>query len=171
MTIADLISADPDTGRAVLSVPGYPARILLPCHARDIRAMGPLRQRFAGALTPGETTPSGVFISEALLAIQSPVDIVDLFLHECTHWWQCWRRMGVWSYWATYLWQVVLSIVRMLARHRSLTGVHADQLMEREARESALAMRCVVLDRMRASQPAWFDAQEWLSKQLPAKAS
>ncbi|MEA3244796.1 MAG: hypothetical protein U9Q74_01440 [Gemmatimonadota bacterium] len=155
------------TGRALVSIPGYACAIVLPCCARDIRPMGALRQRLAGALTPGQTTPGGIFISETLLAIQAPGDIAELFLHESTHWWQCWRRMGVWSYWATYIWQVILSVFRLLARRQSLTGVHADQLMEREARAASLNMREAITELLRIWQPARFDALPWLTAALP----
>lgn len=183
--LSDILSTDPATGRALLSVPGYPMRFLLACRLRDIHPMGSVRQWIVGATTPGMTWTDGVFISLFWLAYRlgrkQLEDLVRFILHEIGgHWWQCWRRMGPQDFRATYGWQIGVTFFKRLGR--KLFGpplqpgemthtLHDDHIMESEANR-------VANDLLAAAKAAWieagqsagftFDTVPWLEAHYPA---
>lgn len=167
MTLADILSTDPGAGRARIMVPGYPVTLILPCHARDIHAMGRFKQWCVGALTPGETMRDGIAISEFLLALQPARDIIDLFLHENTHWWQLWRRMGPTDFPAGYVGQIIAKLLRRPLKENGMS-LHDRINIEAEAIASASAMMTEIDALLRVSQPATFDMLPWLEQHLPA---
>ncbi len=162
ITLPDILSTAPG-GKAQLHVPGYPATFLLPSRVRDHIAMGRLQQWFVGAMTPGMTWRHGIAISELLLRVQSPKEIVELILHENGHWWQLWRRMGPTDFPATYGWQAIIQRFKSGSAH-----LHRDHIMEAEARRMAQRMIAEVDAQLLIHQPVTFDVEAWLQQHYPA---
>lgn len=158
MKLTDILAAAPG-GRAQLHVAGYPATILLPSHVRDHHPMGRAQQWFVGALTSGMTWRNGMAISEQLLALMSPRDIVKMIVHENAHWWQLWRRMGPTDFPATYGWQGLIRVFKTGTAH-----LHDAHPMEQEAQRIAEA----ILTEIETKSSPTFDMLPWLERYYPA---
>ncbi len=169
MTLADILSTDNATGRAAVTVPGFPVTVVLACHARDIHAMPGFQKWLVGALTPGMTWRNGTAINEGILVLQTARDIIDLFLHEDTHGWQLWRRMGPDDFPAGYIGQIITKFFGwLLDPNPKRTNLHDRINIEKEAIDSAAAMMVEIDALLKVSQPVRYDALPWLTQHLPA---
>lgn len=171
MKLTDILSTDPATGRALLRVPTYPIAFLLPCHERDFREMGRVRQSLVGSTTPGMTWRDGIFLALKWLSYWEGwklwAKIVALVLHEIGHWWQLWRRMGPNDFPATYGWQGVIRLVRYGTAH-----LHQMHPLEREAdamRDGLLTAAWHAYNAAECPAGFVFDTEPWLQAHYPAQ--
>lgn len=89
--------------------------------------LGEVGKTIIGRMTPAITYNQTIHFNKDIIALCTP----ETMIHESVHIFQE-RRMGKLSYWATYFWQILLSLFRAGPAH-----IHDDHLMEREARDIA----------------------------------
>lgn len=112
------------TGQQVLQINGIFCVIPKGMKVIDMNRLTPY---ILGHLTPAYTFNQKIRMNDDLI----PLIPLETFVHECVHGFQE-RRMGKFSYWSTYIWQIFISIFRAGPAH-----IHDDHLMEREARTIA----------------------------------
>lgn len=154
---------DGPQGRAVLTVPGFPAILTLPCAVRDFHPMPRWQRWLVGTLTPAMTLRNGIALNDVALALADPRTVVQRFLHEsCGHWWDCWRIMGPDDFPATYGWQAVLTLLRTGSAH-----LHAGHPLEVSANARADAILAVLDQALRSVRPVTYDTLTWLDQYAP----
>lgn len=163
MRLADIISKDPITGRAQVSVAGYPATIVLPNNVSDWHEMGFGRKCIVGFSTPGMTWSDGCFLNVQRLARTYARSVVKTAVHEgCGHWWEMCKRMGVQDFRATYGWQGLLKLFTRGPAH--VHELHPQENFARGVTERILAL---VDPMLFTGQPARFDTLPWLKEHYP----
>jgi hypothetical protein len=124
MKVSDIQQPD-NRGRQVLKIEGVNCILPLGMNAVD---MSKGIERIVGTLCPAITFNQTIHINNDVQQWLS----IETIVHECMHGFQE-RKMGRLSYWATYLWHIVLTIIK--DGTFSSAHIHQDHMMEIEARD------------------------------------